>query len=246
MRATRQLCRCVAGVPGASLFHRTLPCLQHYTGSSSGIFGGDVNESVMDLRHKLRAQQQQKMPRLQTVETESRLLLQLARSAVADERAEALEMGEAMWEELHSPDSSIPFPSRTAMKITLCSALRRCALVSKNRAVAEVWTVRFAERVATISPADFKESSGEVPGWREARAQARPGTGIDADDLEADARDAEATGHGGGGGRDDAAAKPKAKEPSPLEKYRQEKMLEHPVVELAFRRRAALGPRYTG
>ncbi|AYU79477.1 hypothetical protein conserved [Leishmania donovani] len=236
MRATRWWC--CAGVLGG-LCARTLPRLQHFTALNS------LNESVAELRRKLQSQLHQKMPRMQTVETESRLIAQLSRSTLAEERAEALEMGEAMWVELHDAGSSIPFGSRTAMKITLCSSLRRCALVSKNRELAETWTARFAERAATLSPADFKEqtsTAGKVPGWREARTQARPGTGIDADDLEADAREeAEAAAKEG-----DAGQRGRKKEPSPFEQYRQEKMLEHPTVELAFRRRAGPGPRYTG
>ncbi|KAK7200316.1 hypothetical protein NESM_000084800 [Novymonas esmeraldas] len=231
---------CSAAVVGGHCT-RTPPRLQQHFTSLNG-----VNESVPELRHKLQLQLRQKMPRLQTVETENRLITQLARSGVADERGEALEMGEAMWAELHDPGTSIPFGSRTAMKITLCSSMRRCALVNKNRDVAEVWTARFAERAATISPADFAEDSaeaGRVRGWRETRAEARPGTGIDADDLEADAKE-DAAVQGSGDGK--TKAQKARKDPLPFDLYRREKLLEHPTVELAFRRRPGPGPRYTG
>lgn len=205
---------------------------------------GNPNESVTELRHKLNAQKRERMSRLHTIETESRLIVQLSRSQLPDEREEALELGEAMWEELNDDGSSIPFASRTAMKISLCSSLRRCALISRNRQVAETWTVRFAERAAALSPEDFIErppADGKVRGWREARAQARPGTGIDADDLEADAREDAETDK-----RSREAERRKAREPSAFEKFRQAKMMEHPTVELAFRRRPSPGPRYTG
>ncbi|KAG5477539.1 hypothetical protein CUR178_05244 [Leishmania enriettii] len=236
MRATRRWCS-RGGLGGICAC--TTPRLQNFTSLN------DPADSVAELRRKLQLQLYQRMPRMQTVETENRLIAQLSRSALAEERAEALERGESMWAELHDTECSIPFGSRTAMKVTLCSLLRRCALVSKNRELAETWTVRFAERAATLSPAAFMEQTstvGKVPGWREARAQARPGTGIDADDLEADARE-----------EAEAAAKERANDekagksaPSPFEQYRQKKMLEHPTVELAFHRRAGPGPRYTG
>ncbi|KAG5502869.1 hypothetical protein JKF63_04639 [Porcisia hertigi] len=236
MRATRHWC--YAGMLNG-LCAGTLVRLQSFV----PLHG--PNESVLELRRKLQLQLHQKMPRMQTVETENRLISQLSRSPLAEEREEALEMGEAMWAELHDAGSSIPFGSRTAMKITLCSSLRRCALLSKNHKLAETWTVRFAERAAFLSPADFQEQAprvSEVPGWREARAQVRPGTGIDADDLEVDAREeADAAAKKGDG---DKGSRKKAS--SPFERFRQEKMLEHPTVELAFRRRAGPGPRYTG
>nr|CAJ2474735.1 unnamed protein product [Leishmania braziliensis] len=229
MRAT---CRWYYAAVLGGICGRTPPRLQHSISLSN------LDEGVAGLRRKLQSQLHQKMPRMQTVETESRLIAQLSRSALPEERAEALEMGETMWTELHDAGSSIPFGSRTAMKITLCSSLRRCALVSKNRKLAETWTTRFAEQTATLSPADFKErtcTSDKVPGWREARSQARPGTGIDADDVEAEAA-----------AKEGDTNKARKKAFSPFEQYRQEKMLEHPTVELAFRRRAGPGPRYTG
>ncbi|KPI87263.1 hypothetical protein ABL78_3658 [Leptomonas seymouri] len=208
------------------------------------LFGiGDPNVGVMELRRKLEAQMREKMPRFNTIETESHLIIQLSRSQRSDEREEALGLGEEMWKELSDDSSPIPFPSRTAMKISLCSSLRRCALVSKNKEVAETWTTRFAERAATLSPQDFVDrppADGRVRGWREARAQARPGTGIDADDLEADAvEDAKSSKKG-------RADKSKPKVPSAFEQFRQERILEHPAVELAFRRKPGPGPRYTG
>jgi hypothetical protein len=233
MRGTRLFSR--AGFAGAALSPTTL---------RKQLFGiGDPNESVRELRHKLDAQMCEKMPRLRTIETESRLIVQLSRSQQPDERDEALERGEDMWKELNDDSFLIPRSSRTAMKISLCSSLRRCALIGKNREVAERWTVRFAERAATVSPEDFIDrppADGRVRGWREARAQARPGTGIDADDLEADAReDAEVEKRQDGSER-------QPKEPTPFEKFRQQKLLEHPAVEMAFRRRPGPGPRYTG
>ncbi|KAG5477009.1 hypothetical protein LSCM1_05343 [Leishmania martiniquensis] len=237
MRVTRRWCS--TGGWG-SICACTLPRLQYFTSQN------DLGESVAQLRRKLWSQLHERMPRMQTIETENRLIAQLSRSPLAEERAEALEMGEAMWAELHDADSSIPFGSRTAMKVTLCSLLRRCALASKNRELADTWTVRFAERAATLSPAAFKEQAStvdKVPGRREARAQAHPGTGIDTDDLEADAQE---EAEEAAAKESTAAEKPGKKNLSPFEQYRQERMLEHPTVEWAFRRRAGPGPRYTG
>ncbi|KPA79607.1 putative mitochondrial hypothetical protein [Leptomonas pyrrhocoris] len=205
---------------------------------------GNPNESVLELRRKLDAQMREKLPRFKTIETESRLIVQLARSHQPDEREEALALGEEMWGELNDDSSPIPFSSRTAMKISLCSSLRRSALMSKNKVVAEIWTVRFAERAAMVAPRDFVDSppaDGRVRGWREARAQARPGTGIDADDLEADAQE-DATADT----KKDDATKKKVKEPTVFDRFRQQKMVEHPTVELAFRRKPGPGPRFTG
>lgn len=214
-------------------FQRTMCCFSNYS--------NDPIYTVPELRRKLSMQITQQMPRMRTIDTESRLIILLSRSANPGERQEALEMGEELWAELHEATTPIPFSSRTTMKTILCSSLRRSALVSKNRALADLWTQRFADRASSISPHDFGEApvKDKVLGWREARAAVRPGTGIYQEDVEADAREVAKT-------EEEEASKAKTKEPSPFQAYRRDVMLDHPTVRLAFKKRDGPGPRYTG
>ncbi|KEG12059.1 hypothetical protein DQ04_02031010, partial [Trypanosoma grayi] len=60
-------------------------------------FSWEVPLTIPQLRERLRCQQRDDAPRMQTIETECCLILTLARSPRAEERAEALESGEALW-----------------------------------------------------------------------------------------------------------------------------------------------------
>ncbi|CAD2217312.1 hypothetical protein AGDE_04669 [Angomonas deanei] len=177
-----------------------------------------------------------------TLETESSLILKLAKSEIPAERMEALALGDNVWEELSEEGGEIPLPSRTAVKMALCSTLRRCALACRRREEAELWTERFRERARNISPRDFMEDelTGEVKGWRQARQMAQPGTGIDQEDLDEEAKTRAA--------EERKKAQSKKSKQTPLQRYKQEILFDHPTAQYAFRREPGigLGPRYTG
>lgn len=117
--------------------------------------------SIADLRRKLKIQNQDKAPAMLIIDTESRLVMTLARSHHLRDLLEALESGEDLWAKLGdsrggSPISSpLPNASKTALRITLCSTMRRCALMAGKRSLAELWTKRFADRRRSIRPEDF-------------------------------------------------------------------------------------------
>ncbi|RNF19974.1 uncharacterized protein Tco025E_03940 [Trypanosoma conorhini] len=207
---------------------------------------GELPLSIPQLREQLRRQTQDGAPRMQTLDTEGRLVLTLARSPRPEDRAEALEHGEALWRELQEPSSPLPMSSRTGVRMALCTSMRRCAMVSRRRELADVWTERFAQR-HNIRPEDFMTGpghrEGEVLGWRAARPRAKPGTGIDEDDLAADAAEEEEQ-------QQRSAEKRQSqqkRELSPLQQFRRDVYMDHPMMQRAFKRGVAgPGPRYTG
>ncbi|KAH9599550.1 hypothetical protein LSM04_005838 [Trypanosoma melophagium] len=206
----------------------------------------EIPLSIPQLRDRLHRQEHDNAPRMQTIDTEGRLILTLAKSPRAEERREALERGELLWKELQEPSSPLPMTSRTGIRISLCTALRRCALVAKQRDLAEIWTERFAQR-RNIRPEDFttgpNHTPGEVLGWRKARERARPGTGIDDADLEADEEEERAQNEK----EQEKKRMHRHKEEKPIQKFRQEVFLDHPMMQRAFKRDVCEpGPRYTG
>lgn len=209
----------------------------------------DAPASITQLRQRLHQQRAFGAPRMTTLDTESRLVIELSRSPRPEEREEALESGEELWKELCDKTVPILTPTRTAMRINVCSAMRRCALVSRDREAADLWTARFAERTRTLSPEDFMQTEEQRALWRDPRKteKVRPGTGITAEDLAEDAREAaEKDGSSGTGGAD--GAEMGRKPASPMQEYRRQVLLDHPALDYAFRhgRVPPPGPRYTG
>ncbi|ORC85758.1 uncharacterized protein TM35_000332150 [Trypanosoma theileri] len=204
--------------------------------------------SIPQLRDRLRRQENDNAPRMQTIDTEGRLILTLARSPRTEERIEALQRGELLWKELQEPSSPIPMTSRTGIRLSLCASLRRCALMSKERDLAEKWTERFAQR-HNITPEDFTtgphHTPGEVLGWRKTREKARPGTGIEDEDLEADAEEEEERAENEK--EREKKQMHRNKEEKPIQKFRQDVFMDHPMMQQAFKRGVyEPGPRYTG
>ncbi|EPY25692.1 hypothetical protein STCU_06551 [Strigomonas culicis] len=211
---------------------------QQLTDTTKDLLYHNQELDIPGLRQRLSRQMAEKAPRITTLDTESRLVLLLARSRRNEERMEALERGEELWQELNDRHSDLPLPSRTASKIVLCSALRRCALQCRQKALADEWTARFTERTRSLSPDDFDEQGR--PGGRAAaaRERARPGTGITQEDLDADA-DEEAT-------QDTKRREKIGKVETVFSRFRHDVLLDHPTVQVAFRKDAGPGPRYTG
>nr|CCC89625.1 unnamed protein product [Trypanosoma congolense IL3000] len=193
----------------------------------------DVPLSVQQLRLRLQQQLKDGAPRMESISTEGQLSLTLARSPRAEERDEALERAESLWCELE--DSSVPLPmsSVTGLRISLCTSMRRCALVSRKQELAEMWTERFA-KMRHLRPTDFSTGPntgrGASSGWR----GPQPGAGLDGGDDGVEA-----------GGAD--CNLNREKEQTPMQTYRQEVLMDHPMMQLAFKRGVhSPGPRYTG
>lgn len=223
------------------LFAATRPALNH----------PDENAGIVQLRQRLRTLQTTGAPRMASIDTESRLVIELSRSPRPEERQEALEVAEGLWRELNDRTVPIMTPTRTAMRVNLCSALRRCALLSRDREAADLWTARFAERATRLSPTDFIQTEEHQAAWRgpaaAAAAKVRPGTGITQEDMDADALE-EAAASGAASGEGEGGGAPRKKKTSPMQDYRHEVFLDHPSFEYAFRkgRAPSPGPRYTG
>lgn len=138
---------------------------------ASGFHGstGHAENGIHHLRRQLHSQKNSHSPRPLTFETESNLVLLLAASHRPEERLEALQRGEALWNEITSTTSAtedqkralFTEASRTVMRMRLCSALRRCALLDKDRALGELWTRRFEQRVSNFSAGDLMECSDD-------------------------------------------------------------------------------------
>ncbi|EKG02701.1 hypothetical protein TCSYLVIO_006263 [Trypanosoma cruzi] len=207
-------------------------------------FSNELPLSIPQLRERMQRQKKEGAPRMQTLDTEGRLVLTLARSPRPEERAEALERGESLWKELQESSSPIPMTSRTGVRMALCTSLRRCAIVSKRRELADIWTERFSQR-HNIRPEDFTtgpdHTLGEVLGWRETRLRARPGTGIDDEDIAADAEEEEEW------RREEKRRSQHERELPPIQQFRRDVYMDHPMMQRAFKRgMEGPGPRYTG
>nr|CCC46862.1 conserved hypothetical protein [Trypanosoma vivax Y486] len=192
-------------------------------------FSREAPLSVAQLRARLQKQLQERVPRMQSIDTEGQLALTLARSRLSEEQVEALERGESLWLELQGHSSPLPMASVTGLRMTLCTSMRRCALVAQKRDLAERWTERFSQ-LRHLRPDDFATGTGQgnsgVPGWRNARS------GSDGP---------------GAGGEEEKASSRIHREQTPLQQYRQEVLMDHPMMQLAFKRGVHdPGPRYTG
>lgn len=188
------------------------------------------DQSIHDLRQKLVVQRANRVPRMQSIDTEAQLTILLSRSSHQAERLEALERGEVLWAELCDPNSAITMTSKVAMRITLSSALRRAALISKQKELGELWTQRFAERAKHLTMRDFLNTAdAEEDGRRVAGEGPSPHHGDDA-----------------AGGEAKRNEKERKAEATPMERYREELMLDHPVMDVVMRRAPTPGPRYTG
>lgn len=195
--------------------------------------------SISQLRTRLRSQLQDGCPRMQSIDTEGQLTLTLARSRRPAEQEEALERAESLWRELEDSASPLPLTSITGLRVSLCTSMRRCALVARKQELAESWTRRFAN-LRNLQPMDFTTganvAAGRVRGWQ----HGRPAEETDQEEMSGGVVDDD------GAGAEGAGRKSGNKE-TPLQKYRQEVMMDHPMMQLAFKRGVHTpGPRYTG
>lgn len=197
---------------------------------------------VAKLRQQLQKEERLNVPRMTTLQTEKRLLTTLVRSPHPVERREGFNRGEKVWKELSDDGGCIPTPSRTAMRVQLSSSLRAAALMENNSEEAAKWSMRLAQRVSRLTPDAFRHTEEDTAAWAargSTREQLRPGTGITAEDLEADAREEAAA------NVEDGRCPPKKSRIAPLERHRQAMMRDQPMMQWAFGQSTEPGPRWT-
>ncbi|CCW63369.1 unnamed protein product [Phytomonas sp. EM1] len=220
-----------------------------------------LRSRVRDLRIELSQKKAAGASPLRVLDLENQLVIELGRSARPEERTEALRSAEEVWRRLEDPRTPLAAPSRTAMRVMLCTTMRRCALLAKHREAAEVWTARFAQRAARLQPQDFIQDGEEMRGWEKtptpttakstsplspssSQLRAQFGTSLTEEDIDESAQRGDVGASPNEEGENDAH--PKRRELSPMQKYRQDLVLSHPMIGIVFKGRQGPGPRYTG
>ncbi|CCW70942.1 unnamed protein product [Phytomonas sp. Hart1] len=237
--------------------YRTGPSLRGLYRRSGGLWN-----RVWELRRELAQKRSAGAPPLFLLSLESQLLLELGNSARPEECEEALWGAEGLWRLLEDRQNTpLPAPSRTAMRVALCTTMRRCALRMRKREASELWTERFAQRAARLRPEDFIQDEEEMQGWEKTMgtstprgstpfsnfSQGRPdsGTRFTDEDLEKGSKADDS----GASKSEDVKGKNQfhqtRKTLSPMQKHRQDIMMDHPLVTMAFKRHPDPGPRYT-